>query len=99
METVIAVRVLRPYVLAVTFHDGLVREIDVEPLLSGERFAPLADPAVFAQAKVDHDYGRVVWPNGAELAPEILYHGDQNPYAAHPPDSVLDAFSAGSELH
>ena len=82
VETVVAARVLRPYVLEVTFDDGVVREVDLEPVLWGEVFEPLRDPDYFAQVTVDPDLGTVVWPNGADLAPEFLYYGDENPYAA-----------------
>ncbi len=67
-----AVRVLRPYVLEVTFDDGVVRQIDVESELWGEVFEPLRDPEFFALASVDRQLGTVVWPNGADLAPEYL---------------------------
>src|SRR5581483_2623015 len=73
IEVVSAVRVLRPYVLEVTFADGVQGYVDVEPLLEGEVFAPLRDPARFAEAFVDADAGTVVWPNGADLSPEFLY--------------------------
>lgn len=73
VRVVTAVEVLRPYVLAVMFDDGARREVDVEPLLSGEMFEPLRDPAAFALATVDSTLGTVVWPNGADLSPEFLY--------------------------
>lgn len=94
VETVVAVRVLRPYVLEVTFDDGVVREVDIEAELWGEAFEPLLDPAYFALVTVDPDLGTVVWPNGADLAPEFLYHGDENPYAAFLDDVPEGAKSA-----
>jgi len=79
-EKAVAVRILRPYVLEVTFDDGFQREVDIEPLFWGEVFAPLRDPALFAQAAVDPDGGSVYWPTGADLAPEFLYYGENTPY-------------------
>ena len=73
MHFVTKVEVIRPYVLLVSFDDGTRREVDVEPLLTGEMFEPLRDPGLFKQATVDPVLGTVVWPNGADLAPEFLY--------------------------
>ena len=80
VEEATSVEVIRPYVIAVTFNDGTRREVDIEPLLWGEVFAPLRDPALFAQAAVDPLFGSVCWPTGADLAPEFLYYGEQSPY-------------------
>jgi hypothetical protein len=83
VETVVAVRVLEPYVLDVTFADGTRRRVDIAPVLYGEVFEPLRDPARFAEAAVDPDLGTVVWPNGADLSPEFLYAGgDAGPDSA-----------------
>jgi hypothetical protein len=59
----------------VGFADGERRQVDVEGLLDGEVFRPLRDPEVFAQVMVDPVLGTVVWPNGADLAPEFLRAG------------------------
>ena len=74
-EKAVSVRVLRPYVIEVTFADATVQTIDIEPQLWGEVFEPLKDPALFALASVDARMGVVEWPNGADLAPEFAYHG------------------------
>lgn len=78
-EKATAVRVVRPYVLEVSFKDGYRRRVDIEPLLWGEVFAPLRDPALFARATVDPLGGSVYWPTGADLAPESLYYGEEIP--------------------
>ena len=36
-------------------------------------FEALRDPARFAEVRVDPDLGTICWPNGADLAPEVLY--------------------------
>lgn len=77
MPVVVAVKVVRPYVLEVTFGDGTRRQVNVEPLLYGEMFEPLRDPALFGQASVDPELGTVVWPNGADLSPEFLYEPER----------------------
>ena len=79
-EKAAMVRVLKPYVIEVTFTDGFRRRVDIEPLFWGEVFAPLRDPELFAQAAVDPVGGSVYWPTGADLAPEFLYYGEDTPY-------------------
>ena len=72
MEEVGKVKVVRPYVLRVHFSDGKVREVDVEGELTGKVFEPLKNAKFFAKAAVDG--GTVAWLNGADFAPEFLYH-------------------------
>ncbi|HEV2107271.1 MAG TPA: DUF2442 domain-containing protein [Thermomicrobiales bacterium] len=79
-ETVVAVTVVRPYVLDIAFADGAQRQVDMEPLLWGEVFEPLRDPGFFALVTLDPILKTVVWPNGADLAPECLYYGEETPY-------------------
>jgi hypothetical protein len=78
-EEAVSVRVVKPYVIEVSFKDGTRRQIDIEPYFWGEVFAPLRDPVLFAQAAVDPTFGSVCWPTGADLAPEFLYYGEDGP--------------------
>ena len=39
----------------------------------GPMFEPLRDVADFAQVVVDKELWTVVWPNGADLAPDVLH--------------------------
>jgi hypothetical protein len=55
------------------FNDGLEGELDLSSELYGEIFEPLRDLALFAQVRLDLEYETIVWPNGADLAPEFLY--------------------------
>lgn len=62
--------------LRVTFADGIVSDVDLSEKLSGAvgpMFEPLRDLAFFAKVMVDPDLGTVVWPNGADLAPDALH--------------------------
>jgi hypothetical protein len=36
-------------------------------------FEPLRDVSYFARVVVDPELGTVVWPNGADLAPDVLH--------------------------
>lgn len=71
------VEVIRDFVLRLEFDDGLVREVDLGAELHGPVFGPLRDPSLFRQVKVDPELGTIVWPNGADLAPEFLHDGDR----------------------
>lgn len=74
LSTVTGVTVLDHYWLRLTFDDGLTGDVDVSYLaIRGGVFAALHDPEYFAMARVDSELGTVVWPNGADLAPEVLY--------------------------
>jgi hypothetical protein len=68
------VRVLSRYIVEVTFEDGAVKVIDLEPRLWGEMFDPLTnDYELFRQVMVDPHAGTISWPNGADLSPRMLY--------------------------
>ena len=70
---------LEGFVLRVGFDDGTLREIDLEDDLWGPVFEPLRrDPQLFRQVRVDEELGTVVWPNGADLDPDVL-HRDAAP--------------------
>jgi len=62
-----------PYSVQLAFDDGTCKRVDLHPLLRGPVFAPLRDPEYFRLLRVDHDAGTIVWPNGADIAPETLY--------------------------
>ena len=60
--------------LRVRFEDGVEGVVDVASLVTFRgTFEPLLDPAYFAQVRVDPDSETVVWPNGADLDPDVLY--------------------------
>jgi len=72
---IIAVKVLRHYVLELSFEDGSSGVVDLGPRIGDGRgaFAPHRDAAFFAQVRVDPEAGTVVWPNGTDLDPDVLY--------------------------
>lgn len=73
---VAAVTALPDFRLRVSFVDGTVGEVDLGAFLSRPAealgvFAPLRDPAVFAQVRVV--LGAVEWLGGPDLAPDAMY--------------------------
>jgi hypothetical protein len=73
LHDVIGVEVSGEYRLRLTFDDGTVGEVDFAGREWRGVFEPLRDPEYFARVTVDTEAGTVVWPNGADMAPEPLY--------------------------
>jgi hypothetical protein len=64
--------------LKLTLTDGSTIERDVRALLVGPMFDALrSDAEAFAAARVES--GSVVWPNGADLCPDVLIWGGTPP--------------------
>ena len=64
---------IRDYKILVTFSDGISSVIDLENELWGEVFEPLKDISEFQKFKIDPELKTLVWPTGADLAPEFLH--------------------------
>jgi len=54
------------------FVDGAEGEVDLSRELEGEVFEPLRSVEHFKSLKLDPELHTVVWPNGADFAPEFL---------------------------
>ena len=54
------------------FSDGVEGEVDLAGELHGPIFEPLRDIGVFRQFVVHPELRTLVWPNGADFAPEFL---------------------------
>lgn len=62
------------YTVHVRFEDGLAADVDLSYLLDyGGVFGPLRNSAYFRSLRSDREAGTIVWPNGADIAPETLY--------------------------
>ena len=66
-------RYLRNFEVEVTFNDDRRGVADLRTALDGKIFEPLRDLDVFSQLRVDPELDTIVWPNGADLAPEFIY--------------------------
>ncbi len=60
------------YRVSLLLDDGRSGIVDLEPYLDGPVFELLRDPARFAEVRFDPEARTIVWPNGADLAPEFL---------------------------
>lgn len=63
---------LDSYRLWVCFNDGAEGVVDLKDDLYGEMFEPLRDLKTFRSFCVDPELETLLWPNGADLAPEFL---------------------------
>ena len=74
LKDVVAVRALGGHRVWLKFEDGLEGELDLGKALSFHGvFAALRDEREFARVQVDPEAGTIVWPGGADVAPEELY--------------------------
>lgn len=59
--------------LRLEFTDGAIGDVDCSFLLESGLGAELRDLSYFRQVTVDPDLRTVVWPNGLDPAPDLLY--------------------------
>jgi len=79
MVDVTKVEVVKGRTVRLWFSDGSERVVDLAPFLWGPVFEGIArDDKLFGQVSVDPSIGTIVWPNGADLDPDVL-HGDYEP--------------------
>ena len=70
-----SVEPLHDFVVSVKFTDGPRREINLEPYLRGKVFENIRqNPSAFQAMKIDERMGTIVWENGADIDPDVLYH-------------------------
>ena len=69
------VRHIKDYRLEITFANGMRAELDFKSKIVGRGgvFKPLEDIEFFRQVKVAPEIGTLVWPNGVDFCPDVLY--------------------------
>ena len=74
LKDIVAVKPLAGCQLWLRFEDGIEGVVDISQLISFSGiFAPLQDLAYFAQVQIHPELGTIVWQNGADLDPDVLY--------------------------
>ncbi len=73
--TVTDVRALDGYRVELTFSDGAHGVVDLAGRIVGRGgvFQPLENPQFFRQVRVHEELGTLVWPNGANICPDLLH--------------------------
>ncbi len=66
-------RYVAGHTIWVHFDDGVEGEVNLSSELQGPIFEPLKNLEVFRQFKVHPELRTLVWPNGADFAPEFLH--------------------------
>jgi hypothetical protein len=69
------IRHLGGFRLELVFDDGLRGTVDFAQHIAGRGgvFEALRNPDYFAKVRVDAELGTIVWPNGADFCPDVLY--------------------------
>ncbi len=72
ISRLIDARYVRDYTVWLRFSDGAEGEVDLAGVLEGPIFEPLKRNEMFRSFQVHPELKTLVWPNGADLAPEFL---------------------------
>jgi hypothetical protein len=70
---VIEARYVAGHVVWLRFRDGTEGQVDLGSELVGPVFAHLQDVEEFRRFRVHPEFHTLVWPNGADFAPEFLH--------------------------
>lgn len=74
MVHIVGVERVGLFELLLEFNTGERKLVNVEQYLRGPIFRPIReDPGYFNRVKVDDELGTIVWPNGADIDPDVLY--------------------------
>jgi hypothetical protein len=76
MARIRGVETLGGFRVRLSLTDGSTREVDLGPYLNGLVFEAVRnDPVFFRALRVDEELGTIVWPNGADVDPDVLILG------------------------
>lgn len=92
-----AVEPLKDFQVRLEFTDGSVKEVDLQRYLHGPIFDAIrTDPQLFRSVKVDPRMGALVWDNGADIDPDVLYKGLTPAWMESEPDVAADKLPRAS---
>ncbi len=72
LPRIVDARYVEGHTIWLRFADLTEGEVNLEGELDGEVFEPLKDIEYFKDFKLHPELRTVVWPNGADFAPEFL---------------------------
>lgn len=76
MVRIVSVRPLEGTSVELGLTDGRLRVVDLAPYLRGPVFERVrSERAFFRSVRVDPALGTIVWPNGADIDPDVLVLG------------------------
>ena len=74
LNDILGAHVVHGHTLHLRFADGTEGDVDISRLVEFTGvFAALRDPREFAKVAVHPELKTVIWPNGADLDPDVLY--------------------------
>ena len=73
VREIIEARIVKDYTIEIIFDDFKKGRIDLRPFLGKGIFKGLLVKRKFRQMKVNAELGTICWPNGADIAPDMLY--------------------------
>ena len=69
---IVTAQYVRDYKIRLRFDNGVEGEVDLSDELSGQIFEPLKNVQFFRRFELHPELRTLVWPNGADFAPEFL---------------------------
>lgn len=72
LPRIVEARYVAGHTIWLRFADGAEGEVNLASELVGEVFEPLIDESYFKTFTLHSELRTVVWPNGADFAPEFL---------------------------
>ena len=69
---IVAAKCVSGYTIRLRFDNGVEGDVNLSDELSGEVFEPLKNVQFFRRFELHPELRTLVWPNGADFAPEFL---------------------------